>query len=568
MNINIGIQIDLQKLLDSRLLIQAGSGGGKSYAVRKTVEAVAHAGSVQQIIIDPEGEFVTLREKFDFALIGKDGDIPLSLKYAEALAHKLLETGVSAIIDLYELKHHERILFVKRFLDAVINAPKELWHECLIYIDEAHIFCPESSKSESMSAVIDLCTRGRKRGFAAVLATQRLSKLHKDAAAECLNKMIGRTGLDIDRKRAAEELGMTSKVDALSLRDLTPGQFYAFGPAISNEVRKFTVAKVATTHMESGRRLANKPATPKAIAKILEKLSGIPEEAEKDLTTKQQLQAEVTRLRGELTRVSKGTPMSKVNPNELKEASRLARQEAVLEYKPLIKEYEEKIRLASSQIAKFLGVIKKINELSSGGQVQLPPLPQTKLPALDRKDEIRETRFIQNDSKPPISAEGNRPLGRCAREILRFLATYPEREWSKAQVGIATGYSPGSGGFNNALSELNSAQLIERSNTNLRVNAGAFDRIQAIIGPIESKKYDIFTFKEKLGKCEREIYEVLLEHPHDRHSKESLASKTPSNYSPGSGGFNNALGRLTTLELITRNNGTIMLNPELIELIN
>ena len=198
-NINIGIHIDMQKLLDTRLLIQAGSGGGKSYLVRKLIESIG--AKYQQIIIDPEGEFVTLREKYDFASIGKGGDIPLSLKYAEALAHKLLETNLSAIIDLYELKHYERILFVKRFLDALMNAPKELWHPCFVHVDEAHIFCPESTKSESASAVIDLCTRGRKRGFAAILATQRLSKLHKDAAAECMNKMIGQTGLDNDRKR-------------------------------------------------------------------------------------------------------------------------------------------------------------------------------------------------------------------------------------------------------------------------------------------------------------------------------------------------------------------------------
>ena len=74
--INIGIQINLQKLLDTRLLIQAGSGGGKSYALRKVIESIGN--QVQQIIIDPEGEFVTLREKFDFALVSKGGDIPLS----------------------------------------------------------------------------------------------------------------------------------------------------------------------------------------------------------------------------------------------------------------------------------------------------------------------------------------------------------------------------------------------------------------------------------------------------------------------------------------------------------
>jgi DNA helicase HerA-like ATPase len=56
--------------------------------------------------------------------------------------------------------------------------------------------------------VIDLASRGRKRGLALVGATQRLSKLHKDVAAELLNKIIMRTGLDVDVQRAADELGM------------------------------------------------------------------------------------------------------------------------------------------------------------------------------------------------------------------------------------------------------------------------------------------------------------------------------------------------------------------------
>lgn len=39
-SINIGIAIYLQKLIDTRLLLQAGSGGGKSYTLRKLIESV------------------------------------------------------------------------------------------------------------------------------------------------------------------------------------------------------------------------------------------------------------------------------------------------------------------------------------------------------------------------------------------------------------------------------------------------------------------------------------------------------------------------------------------------
>jgi uncharacterized protein len=113
--------IDLQKLIDSRLLIQANSGSGKSWVLRRILEQ-SH-GKVQQIVIDLEGEFSTLREKYDYLLVGKGGDVSASVKSAGLLAHKILELNVSAIIDLYELPHQERKRFVRLFLEAMIKVP-------------------------------------------------------------------------------------------------------------------------------------------------------------------------------------------------------------------------------------------------------------------------------------------------------------------------------------------------------------------------------------------------------------------------------------------------------------
>src|SRR5260370_36381188 len=217
--------IDLPTLIDTRLLIQANSGGGKSWLIRRLLEQ-SH-GKVQQIVIDLEGEFATLREQYDYVLAGKEGDTPADPRSAGLLAKKLLELNVSAIIDLYDLHYQERKHFVRLFLESMINAPKHLWHPCLVVIDEAHNFCPEKEQSEASSAVIDLATLGRKRGYCAILATQRLSKLHKDAAAECNNKLIGRTGLDVDMRRAGEELGFSTKDQSLALRNLAAGEIFA-----------------------------------------------------------------------------------------------------------------------------------------------------------------------------------------------------------------------------------------------------------------------------------------------------------------------------------------------------
>jgi uncharacterized protein len=116
----------------------------------------------------------------------------------------------------------------------------------------------------------------------------------KDAAAECNNKLIGRASQDIDMKRAADELGFTSREQMLSLRALKPGEFYAFGPAISDEVQKVTVGEVQTTHPKVGSRSLTKVVPPTAgIKKILGKLADLPQEAEKEAKTVDELRQRV-----------------------------------------------------------------------------------------------------------------------------------------------------------------------------------------------------------------------------------------------------------------------------------
>ena len=50
--------IDLEELLATRLLVQGNSGSGKSHLLRRLLEGSAR--QVQQVVIDPEGDFVTL----------------------------------------------------------------------------------------------------------------------------------------------------------------------------------------------------------------------------------------------------------------------------------------------------------------------------------------------------------------------------------------------------------------------------------------------------------------------------------------------------------------------------
>ncbi len=74
------------------------------------------------------------------------------------------------------------------------------------------LFCHAwSAGSESIRASLKLASL---RG-----ASERLSKLHKHAAAEANNVITGCTWLDADQARAGDALGL-SKADRLKLRDV------------------------------------------------------------------------------------------------------------------------------------------------------------------------------------------------------------------------------------------------------------------------------------------------------------------------------------------------------------
>jgi len=300
-NLGTGVQLDLDKAIESRMLVQANSGGGKSYTLRRFIEQ--SFGKKQIIILDPEGEFGNMRSGYDFVYIAKEGgDAVASPRTAALLARKLLETKANAIIDIYELGS-ERHAFVKNFMEALVNMPKELWTDCFIILDEAHKFAPEKGQGESiaLTSVIDMASLGRKRGYCLIPATQRPSKLSKDVVAECNNKLIGRASLDIDRKRSAEELGFNTKEEVLSLRNLEPGEFYAFGPALSHEVVKTQIGAVSIPPPKRGTGRSIKIAPPSAKVKsILAGLKDIPEEAEKEARTIAEFKTEIRNLKAQL----------------------------------------------------------------------------------------------------------------------------------------------------------------------------------------------------------------------------------------------------------------------------
>ncbi|MFZ1742141.1 MAG: ATP-binding protein [Pontixanthobacter sp.] len=226
--------IDMEELLATRLLVQGNSGSGKSHLLRRLLEE--SAGMVQQIVIDPEGDFTSLADLFPHVVI--DGSAH-SVPEIEALARRVREHRASVVLALEGLDVEQQIRCAAQFLGALFDAPREHWFPALVVVDEAQMFAPavsgeisEDTRRLSLNAMTNLMCRGRKRGLAGIVATQRLAKLAKNVAAEASNFLMGRTFLDIDMIRAADLLGMERR-QAEQIRDLQRGSFLGLGPAIT-----------------------------------------------------------------------------------------------------------------------------------------------------------------------------------------------------------------------------------------------------------------------------------------------------------------------------------------------
>lgn len=112
--------MDLDDLIRTRLLIQGNSGSGKSYLLKRICEQSHN--TVQQIIVDLEGEFAPLREQFDYVLMGPDGDVPVQVKYAKILAQRIMELAFSAIIKAVDSFQEACETFKSQSLEA-LNKP-------------------------------------------------------------------------------------------------------------------------------------------------------------------------------------------------------------------------------------------------------------------------------------------------------------------------------------------------------------------------------------------------------------------------------------------------------------
>lgn len=387
---NKKVSINLPVLLRTHLQIQGASGSGKSWMVRLLAEQFF--GKVPVIIIDQEGEYATLREKFDYVLVGKGGEAPATIQSAGLLSHRLLELRASAVVDLYDLDIPSRKTWIKKFFEGVMSAPKNLWRPTVFIIDEAHDFIPEKMESECAHILASAISKGRKRGFAFICATQRLSKLNKDVASELQNVLIGKTWLDIDRDRGASALGIYGSTEKNKFSDevkrLEQGQFFAQGAAISMDRTLLKSGTVTTSHPDSSNLKGRKdwltpPPTPKAVAAMLGKLGDLPKEAELEAQTVAELKRKIVELKRDLKVLPKtilsptSKPVNDTKGMELLQGKLTSCQKDLQVHKDFIKVISIMFKQKNKQIVDAASILLAGTKIEFPKKMELPEMPKS-----------------------------------------------------------------------------------------------------------------------------------------------------------------------------------------------
>jgi len=495
------ISIDLATFIPTRGLVTSDSGGGKSWLLRRIIEQTF--GKIQIIVIDYEGEFSSLREKLDFALAAPGGETPADVRSAALLAQRALEFRFSLIADIYEMKPKERHTWVRLFLESLIDAPKKFWHPVLVIVDEAHVFCPEHGKgeSEASEAMIALCTRGRKRGFCALWASQRLAAVNKDATSMLLNRMIGPTFEDVNRKRAADVLGVGENKkdrDAFykEIQLLEPGNFYCLGRAISRDRVMVHVGPVETTHPETGSsKHSYEPPPPSAkIRALLPQLGDLPKTAEEKARTVGELQREIRELKAQLKKSSNAVihaihtntvpvPDTKAVERAVRKAhvqlcAELAGRDRVISrLASATRGAAEAITSAIERIPKFDPI--KLDGVGDSGLISLRPIDATRL---------KGTYSKIDRPKPQILDGELTPYQQSMIDALADLEAIGKTEPSWPLVGAAAGKSSGSSTFERYAAQLRSSGFVDYPQSNrLRLTEEGRNRARASSQPLSSQ---------------------------------------------------------------------------------
>lgn len=534
--------------LDDRLFFAGTAGSGKTYNAMGRVERLLAKGA-RVVIPDPLGVWWGLRlasdgqhsSGFDVAIFGgPHGDLPLTEHAGALIGETVAGMKESCILDLSQLgtKAAER-RFMLAFLTALYkHTTGEPLH---VIFDEADMWSPqrlldkEGEAAKLLGMMETVVRRGRVRGFIPWLISQRPAVISKDV----LSQVDGLIAFKLTSSQDRDAIGdwVEGQADRAQWRDIWAslptmerGQGVVWIPqrAILHTVQFPTKETFDSSRTPKRGERAQRAAQlkPLDLSRLKERLASV--EAETKANDPAALRAEIAKLKREQV----VTPP--MDPRVLAQAEQRGR----------LVGWHEGIEAARAVISSpALALDRAIADLKTLGprvHVVSPPVKTNgykPLPAPPRAPSYPRKSLTLGDVK----------LQKAERKILTALAQYPHGR-TKNQVAVLAAYAVNGGGFNNALSAMRSAGYLIGSGDHLEITKEGL----AVLGdydPLPTGTNLLNHWLGQLGKAERELLRVLADAYPRAMSKDEVAQH--AGYEASGGGFNNAISRLRTLELVS-----------------
>lgn len=256
--------IDAQQLVTGRTCIIAQSGAGKSWAIAVLCERLCAAG-IGFIIVDTEGEYFSLRERYPVLWLGSDErcDEDIEKVNLKDFMLRAVVNGTAVVFDVSETDMREKVTALAEILYDIASANRIPY---LLILEEADKFIPQAK--ESIKKIEEISRRGRKRGLGLLVATQRPSFVTKNVLSQCNNQAIGKLSIENDLRAVDLFFGSRSEVEELA--SLPPGEFFVMGGFARRKTRirfapRETVHRGETpdiSRAQGARRPPSRPASP------------------------------------------------------------------------------------------------------------------------------------------------------------------------------------------------------------------------------------------------------------------------------------------------------------------
>src|SRR3972149_1714061 len=216
-------QVDADTVATGRTCILGASGSGKSYTVVVLCEELCR-NKVPFMLIDTEGEYSGLKEKYEAVRIGDDEQC--DLKWGEFDVQDLASRAPDIpplIVDLSEADNpREKIGSLLSRIYREISTRRTPY---LVILEEADKFVPQVG--DRLQIFDEIARRGRKRGLGLVVCTNAPTLVDKNILSQCGTQLIGKLVINNDLQAVSQFFPGRGLPEQLTT--LTRGEFYATG---------------------------------------------------------------------------------------------------------------------------------------------------------------------------------------------------------------------------------------------------------------------------------------------------------------------------------------------------